>query len=640
VPQTRSRLAERALLCALSTALSAVPTMAGAAQPPTGTTAPSPPPPVGLRTFELVKPPDALVDQEASLIHRQPTITPAARERLRTMIGAGYVQGADWGSEILAAGSVAGAQVQLNALATSGREGLLLDQGSVSIFDPVRKWRVDAGDVFSQLRGAAVGGRFSWAASGNRRPAVAVYAPRRAAPDRRTVVSYRDQLVIRGQQLVDAEVASDRSYFLRSRLTVSRIDLEASHRSQRGPSRSRDNSIAAGLTLWRGVSLNGALLTSVQRGESNDWRMLAVRFPLAPFVDLTLERAFASSGDTANTTTAVMSSMNAGDFRLFHRYQHGAYDIDRLGLTQTLERQQNRSMTSYSPNARLNLTLQLATQRTDTGHVEHWEELQTTLKLTSTTTLRAVTAVPDLRNAKRFQGYIRQELPGRFALQADYGRISAFQSVARELDRSRLKVMLFKTLDFATPAGGATVAGRVLDHSGGAVAGARVKLGRYTADSGTDGGYRFSHVPAGEYELGLEPHLLPADFAWDGRRHPVVLRSTASVRADLKVTPLNAIHGRVYADRNSNGRFDSGEAVAGAAIRVGDRLTASDRDGGYSFYNLWPGPYLVELQSVPMGFDKNIPPKSVILSDGGPVTGADLIIVAKDKPIVWDGGGK
>ena len=33
-------------------------------------------------------------------------------------------------------------------------------------------------------------------------------------------------------------------------------------------------------------------------------------------------------------------------------------------------------------------------------------------------------------------------------------------------------------------------------------------------------------------------------------------------------------------------------------------------------------------------------PKSVILSDGGPVTGADLIIVAKDKPIVWDGGGK
>lgn len=628
------------LLCALATALSAVLTVPAAAQAPTGTTAPSPAPPGALRTFEITKPPDAPVDQGASLIDRQPTITPVARETLRTMIGAGYVQGADWGSEILAAGSVAGTQVQLNTLVTSGREGLLFDQGSVSIFDPAAKWRVEAGDVFSQLRGAALGGRLSWAAAGNRRPAVAVYAPRRGPSADRTVVSYRDQLVVGRQQLVDAEVASDRSYFLRNRVTVSRIDLEASHRRQQGASRGRDSSFAAGLTLWRGVTLNGALLKSVQRGEANNWRMLAVRFPLARSVDLTLERAFMSSGETTNTTTAVMSSLNAGDFRLFHRYQHGAYDIDRVGVTQTLERQQNRSMTSYSPSARLNLTLQLATQRTDAGHVEHWEELQTTLKLTSTTTLRAVTAVPDFRDAKRFQGYVRQELPGRFALQADYGRISAFQSVARELDRSRLKVMLFKTLDLATPARGASVTGRVLDHSGGAVAGARVTLGLFTADTASDGGYKFSHVPAGEYELALDPHLLPADFAFDGRRYHVVLRSNESVRADLKVTPLNAIHGRVYADRNNNGRFDNGEAVPGAAIKVGDRATASDRDGGYSFYNLWPGPYLVELQSVPMGFDKNIPPRSVILTDGGPVTGADLVIVPKDKPIIWEGGGR
>ena len=61
---------------------------------------------------------------------------------------------------------------------------------------------------------------------------------------------------------------------------------------------------------------------------------------------------------------------------------------------------------------------------------------------------------------------MRQELPRRLALQADYGRISAFQSIARDLDRPRFKVMLFKTVDIATPARGADVTGRVLDDAG------------------------------------------------------------------------------------------------------------------------------------------------------------------------------
>lgn len=589
----------------------------------------------GLRTFELPKPATVPGGDVARELPAGPTLAPQASQSLSAMIGVGYVEGADWGAEMLAGGSFAGAQVQFNTLLTSGREGLRFDNGSLSIFDPNTKWHIEAGDVFSHLRGAALGGRFSWAAKGNRRPALAVYAARRGTQARGTVLTYRDQLQFKGQTLLDAEIASDKSYLLRSRLAISLFDVEAFHRRQRAPFDVRDRSIAAGVRLWRAMSLSGGLFDASLPGDRDQWRMIALRLPVTSSFDVTLERAFSGSGETSQTTSAVMANVTAGSLRFFHRYQNGEYEFTGAGATGTLERQQIRSMSSYSPGPRLNLTLQLATQRTDTGQVEHWEELQATVKLTSTTTLRTVTGVPDVRNPERFQAYFRQELPRRLALQADYGRISAYQSIARELDRSRFKLMLFKSVDIATPARGATVTGRVADPGGHGVAGARVKLGRYTADTNADGVYSFAHVPRGAYELSLDPGLLPADFAWDGRSAPLTVTTSRTLNADLSVTPLNAIHGRVYVDRDNNGRFDAGEGVANVVLSVRDRLTASDANGAYTFYNLWPDTYAIALTSVPSGYVPAAAELAVTLLDGAPVTGADFRVLPKEKPVIW-----
>lgn len=556
------------------------------------------------------------------------------------MIGVGYVQGADWGSEIVAGGSAAGRQVQMSSLITRGREGLLVDSGSFSVFDPNLHWRVEAGDVFSHLRGAAVGGRVSWSARGNRRPAVAVYAPRRGGPARGTVVTYRDQLHVGGQTLLDAEIASDRSYLLRSRLAVAPFEVETFYRTQRAPFDTREMSVSGGVTLWRGLAVSGGLSHSLGDDDRNDWRMVSVRLPISRHFDLTFERAFAGSGDSSQTTSAVMAGIAAGSLRFFHRYQTGAYELGQGAFPDTIERRQIRSMSSYSAGSRLNLTLQLATQRSDTGQIEHWEELQATMKLTSTATLRTVTAVPDIRRADRFQAYFRQELPGRFALQADYGRLSAYQSVVRELDRSRFKLMLFKTIDIATPARGATVTGRVVDHAGHSVAGARVKLGRYGADTDADGVYTFAHVPRGEYELSLDPTLLPADYAWDGRGEQLAVSAPRTLDVDLKVTPLNAIHGRVYVDRNGNGRFDAGEGVPHAVLSVEGRLTATGPDGAFSFYNVWPGTYTIRLTNVPPDFTARTAERTVTLYDGAPVTGADFRVLPREKPIIWTDADK
>ena len=149
--------------------------------------------------------------------------------------------------------------------------------------------------------------------------------------------------------------------------------------------------------MWRGLSVSGGLFQSEQAGDTSDWKTVAVRVPVSRFIDLTLERAFSTSPGTHHATTAAMASVNAGDLRLFHRYQYGEYDAVRSGFSGSIERQQTQSMTSYSPGPRLNLTLQLATQRADTGPAQHWEELQTTLRVTSTTTVRAIDWYAEMR---------------------------------------------------------------------------------------------------------------------------------------------------------------------------------------------------------------------------------------------------
>jgi len=598
----------------------------------------------GLHTFTLDKPLTLLeAERKSETSHRVPFRLPRAHDSVRTTVGLGYVQRADWGSEILATGDFKGIQVQSNALITKGSTGFLLDSGSLLLFDPDRQWRLDAGDVFSNLRGASRGGRISWRSAGGRHPAVSLYGPRRGTPNRSTVVSYRDQIMVGDQTLLDAEAASDKSYLVRSRLAGKHLEMETSYRSNRKPVSSRDVSLFAGLGMWRGISVNGGLFRSLQAGERSAWRTVSLRLPLSRFFSLTLERAFTEANDTSSTTSAAMATFSAGHLRLFHRYQFGEYDRIRPGGSDTFERQQNQSMATYMAGRRLNLNVQLATQRTETGVLQHWEELQTTVSVTRSTTLRLVTSVPDVRNPERFRGYFRQELPARFALQADYGRLSAFQDVPFELDRSRFKVMLYKTWSLSTPARGAEVRGRVIDHTGRPVPGTRVKLGSYTTDTDPKGGYLFKNVPRGDYDLTIDPEYLPADYAWDGRQLPLALTWSSRTEADLLVAPLNAIHGRVYADRNANGRFDSGEGVAGAVVHLQDRVTSTDQYGAYSFYNLWPGSYTLRInrEKLPAAFDSDGAIELVVeLSDSGPVTGADFRVKPKTKPIIFKEPGK
>lgn len=563
-------------------------------------------------------------------------IAPDARDVLRSTVGLGYVEGADWASELRADGMAFGWETQVDALVTYGALGARLDYGAVSFRDPERHWWGEAGDMFSDLRGPVRGLRVSrpgqrWA------PGIAVYVDRGAFQQDQPRLVYRDRLRL-GLVRLDGEVATDGGQFYRSRLTSSRVDLEGAWRDLGAAAVGRDQAAHAGIRVWRDVWVSGSWQRSVRDLNRSEWRSLAVRVPLGRSFAVTLERTLLQSNASADVVWATGVAGRQGPIAFYQRYQWGRAEMLDAGLFSSFDRQQLQAMAAYTPGPRLNVTLQSATQWAPSGGPQHWLEMEATLRPGRRTLLQVASPMPQTFDTSRLRLRLEQGLPGRFLISAEYGRLASFQGVQDARERPRAKVMLFRTWDLATPARGGDVSGQVLDYLNRPVPGALVRLGPYTAESDALGEYRFARVPAGEFDLSLDADFVPADYAWDGRARRVRVRASGRQTIDLFVAPLNAVHGRVYADRNGNGRFDAGEGVVNAVVFLGERATSTDVHGAYDFFNVPLGAQTLRLEGakLPSSFAAGANTElHVELTDSRPVTGADFVVVARTKPIVW-----
>jgi len=611
-----------------------------AANSPARVARPDTPADEGLRTFTLARTSAVREDdvERAPRIGRSAeSLLPVSRGTISSTLGLGYVQHADFGAEALASGTMAGLDLQLDSLVTYGYQGARFDHGTLSLRDADAGWHAEAGDLFSDLRGPVRGARLSWHLNAYWQPSLSITRPLRTATDQRTLLIFRDR-VQAGPVGVDGEVASDGSHFLRTRLAVSHVDVETSYRRARLPAPLRDLGVQAGVRVWRGVAVSAGWFQSDRFGERSEWRSFGLHVPVFRGVGLTLERNFAITGQSSDASSAAMVTVAARQFMFFHRYQWGHADFLQPGGVAGFDRQQLQAMASYAPGPRVNVALQVASQWSPLGRTQNWLELETTLRLTRRTNLQVASPLPESFDAARVRVRLEQGLPRRFALLAEYGRPSAYQDMPDGLEQPRFKIMLRKTWDVRTPVRGGTVRGLVVDYTGRPVPGAGVRLGPYATDTDANGAYLFTQVPRGAFDLSLDPDLLPADFAWDGRARAVVVQPSSRIAIDLVVAPLNAIHGRVYADRNGNGRFDAGEAVAGAVLRLDDHVTATDANGAYDFYNVLPGVHIVRLdrERLPVAFDIADPAAlTVELREDRPVTGADFIVTAKLKPVIW-----
>lgn len=598
-----------------------------------------------LSTFTLEKPKSTAEVSLAPVALGAPVFSPTRHESLRTTVGVGYVQGADWGSELQAMGSISGVQVQWDSLVTQGRGGTRVERGSLMLLDPDRRWRAEAGDLFSYIGGASVGGRVSWEARGRRRPAIAAFMPKHQSRDRGVIASYRDQWRLGDQTPLDLEIATDKSYVAATRWALGRFDAEMTYRQiGSGENRVIDRGAAIGLEVARGLAINVTGLRTDDREGRSEWLSAGVRMPVTRWLELGLERTLSSTGDVRSRGAAARVGFISNEFRLSHRYQWGESDVRFGDVTHAIAREQYQAMAAWTPGPRLNATLQLVTAWNDRGRPHSWEELQTAVRLTSRTTFSIAAPLESLRDNDRLRLRLAQQLPRGFAVTAEYGRVSPFQAWAGDDGRPRARLMISRTVDLATPARGGHVSGRVVDHAGHPVAGARVVLGHYAVTTDATGTYLFHPLQAGTYDLSIDEQFLPASYAWDGRATRLEVTRRTRTTFDLGVTPLNAIHGRVYVDRNANARFDPGEGVPSILVRLGDRVTATDGAGSYSFYNVWPGGHRIALDVTRLPDAFVAGPRvaiEIVLDDDGPATGVDFLLLPKVKPIRWrDSGGR
>ena len=203
----------------------------------------------------------------------------------------------------------------------------------------------------------------------------------------------------------------------------------------------------------------------------------------------------------------------------------------------------------------------------------------------------------------------------------------------------RFLAMVRRTSRVRTPAGGADVHGVLLDDSGAPVSGAVVALGRFLTTTRQDGSYRFRHVPPGSHTLSLSSDHLPAAYANASGASTIVVGPHNAVQADLRVTALRAIHGRVFLDTDGTGRLDDRKGLEGVVIRLDENgpATVTAANGEFHFYNLQPGPYVVWLDTMRLRHDLQVVGsgrRHIELLPDRASTNADFTVATREKPVL------
>lgn len=601
---------------------------------------------LGWSTFQIKKTQAELAESARLADVPQPTVRtgpndvkpPPQRDAMRLSTGIGYLQGADWGADVSGSGKINGMQTDVTAFFTAGPMGFQPRSGRVSLFAPDGKWRGEGGNLYSDLRGLARGARVSRSVGQKWTPSISLYLHGNGASNGATVLAYRDRVQLLPRVRVGGELTSDGAAFLQGQYTQTRLALTAFYRFVKGPVTGHDKGVSGGFNVGRGVALSGAVRLSDAVGDSSRWQLASVRLPLARQASVTLERSWWTGSSDDGSTNALTVQLPLGPVRVIQRLQWGRTDYRHRPVPFGFDRRQSQSTASYTPGPWGSVNYQQSTQWFDDGRVQEWDEVTSMLQLGRRTTAQFATAFPDISDPRRFRARVTQRLSPTLLLEAQYGRLSAFQMTrTSEGEQSRVMVTIRKTWQIESPARGGDIRGRAIDQAGYPVSGALVRLGPYSAITDEAGDYKFTRVPDGQFELALDKNKLPAAYAWDEKPRSLTVTRGSRERVDVQVIPLNAIRGRVYLDRNRNGHFDEDEGVPNAVVTVNGSVTATTATGSYAFYNQPPGRYKVRLD-VPR-LAKGLAPASpaeldVELTGDRPLLGVDFTVEKKDMPII------
>jgi hypothetical protein len=605
----------------------------------------------GWRTVALPKPPSAAVADAGVLggDNPLPDVLPPDHDTLLVAATVGYIVGADWGTEVDAAGDWGGRTVRAYGVGTEGPAGAEVRNGYAGIDQP-GSWGAEGGDLTSAIWGLAQGVRYlsqPWAGG---RPAFSLYLPTPASGLTRQVVTGSDDVALGHAAAIGGEVASDGSSLLRGHYNGQGFGLFVFDRQaggELGPARGASGFAALpfGAEIQGGWEESGSSLLAI---ASNDG---SLRIPVSHLGGLTLSSTGLNTADVRLRLDAASLDASLGPLLARATWQTESGEIVPLaGVRSPLGEHDALATLAYLATNRVRLELTAVYRQPLQGASTSWQQLAASLRLLSHTSLGIVVQTPGAPERDPLHLYLEQGLPSGFTAFFEVGRMPTFQGLGGQdptgLDNPvRFKIALRKVWGVRTPPGGGEVRGQVTGAGTEVGNGVPVELGRYRTSTDDDGNFVFHNVPPGTYAASVPAASVPASFAGAPPPQPVTVLPRQRQQLDLPLVPLGTVSGHVLlaagagAGPGSSAAAAAEAGAAGIVVRLDDQVTATDRDGTFSFHEVLPGPHRlsVDEERLPHGL-LAAPPSAIDLGlpAGRSLDGVIFRLTPRPRPLVLD----
>ena len=551
------------------------------------------------QAFSLAKTPGEMaaitlpdvVSSKPSPLRVNPLYQPP-QDLFRWGVGLGYAQRGNLNIDVNGNGMINGLKANFGASLTDIWGGARLQAMRGSLRDEESGWQVDVGDICSDINGNVRGMRYTRRIAQQHWPAVMLFTRDTPGDKGKLLLALQDDYSISPSLSLGGELVSDRSYFLRGQYTPSNWSISGFHREQ-----PEQNIVASGVYFSRAlgnrISLTGGINHSKADGKLQDWRNLSLNLPLVHAVNLMFDVSLFADETSSNTIYAAMLSMPVGPVQLQMRYQwnHNSQQISGPSIFRIDTANQNMNVSAhYAATPRLNFDYQVTAQQNANGDQGGLQQLVSSYRISPRTQLQVVSAFPHFTDPEHLLLRLTQSLNNGNSVVLDYGNKSGTSGTGLGFN-----IMLRKEWGIKTAARGGEVSGRVTDLFGQPAPSIEVLLGAYQTRTDTNGRYKFTRVPPGDYTIHLDETSLPATLHADKVLNHVTITRRSREIFDFHVIPLNSITGHVYLDRNDNGRQDAGEGVKLAVLRLNASATCTDDSGLFRFYNLPPGKLVVRL---------------------------------------------
>jgi len=525
-------------------------------------------------------------------------------------------------------------RLDFNLFTTQGARGMRYGGGQAVLRDDSRNSRIEVGSILSDLWGAGTGLRIGTSRDG-RWSNVSLYVPGVNSSYRSASLAYSSELRLSSRLSVGGEAATDGSLFLKNRFLSGPLQVYGYKRIMRDASR-QGQGVSASYAFARGINLSAAISRSGSGSSRSDWQSVALQLPVTRTISLTLNRSLSTQETGRTGMSGVALSMPIHRMQVSMGYQFGSTTTNGPTYSATSRQRALNLAMGYPVNPGARFDYQMSTRWQDDGSAVQTGQLLSAFRLAKSTDLQIVSGFPNLSDDSLMRFRLVQNVSSNRNFALEYGRLQPYQSGdAAPADRG-FTLMFNQSWTAKTRASGGTVRGRVLDPMGKPVRSVRITLGQYHQRSDAAGRFEFKNVPAGNYDLAVDPASLAANFQDRAERIAVQVTERSNDSREFHIVPLGSVNGRVFEDSNGNGRFDDGEGVANVVIHLGDAVTMTRPDGKYSLDNVAPASYSVslDLERLRTGLVPASPSAApVTLKPDQAVDSVDFIVRRQEKSI-------